>query len=261
MFVCVSMLQFLSMQVTEVRRREPHRRSMVGTLQPRALRWIKPSCADAHRVGRLSAADGFRECLGRAGAAAVASLLLAGCANLLPRAHSDDHSPFETFEAARSALGKVVPYRTTLAELNALGFDVESSANVRRIPYPQLVAVLMPNPNLPLDQIETGLRDCLAARQACRAYEFRMGRLQRERQLPLLPDLLNFRRVTHITGWRFEGLLVVRDDVVVFHSHGGEPRIDRTERRVNPLGPFQAGSDIPGAELQIDRAAGAALVR
>lgn len=187
--------------------------------------------------------------------------LLAGCANLQPIARSDDSSLFETIEQARAALAMVVSYRTTLTELKALGFDAEGSANVRQISYPQFISVLMLNPNLPLDQIDPGIRDCLASRQACRVYEFRIGRSRRERQPPLLPDLLNFRRVTRVTGWRFEGLLVVRDGIVLFHNHGGEPRFDRVERRINPLGPFQAGSDIPGADLQVDRAAATAVVR
>ena len=34
-------------------------------------------------------------------------------------------------------------------------------------------------------------------------------------------DVLKFRRTTRVTGWRFEGLLAVRDGVVLFRSHGG----------------------------------------
>ena len=62
-------------------------------------------------------------------------------------------------------------------------------------------------------------------------------------------DVLNVRRTTRVTGWRFEGLLAVRDGVVLFRSHGGVPRTDRTERQVNPLGPLQRAGEGVGERL------------
>jgi len=165
---------------------------------------------------------------------------LAGCTALLPRARTEDVSPFASFEAAREAFERAVPYRTTLAELKALGFDAQASGNVRQIPYPQLVAYLVPNPTLELAQLDVGIRDCIAARQSCRAYEFRFGAQVHERRGGFIADFLNFRRVTHTGGWRFEGVVLVRESVVLFRNHGGEPKIDSVEERVNPLGPLQA---------------------
>ena len=52
-----------------------------------------------------------------------------------------------------------------------------------------------------------------------------------------------------MTGWRFEGLLAVRDGVVLFRSRGCEPRADRTDRQVNPLGPLQGAGDAAGKLL------------
>ena len=62
-------------------------------------------------------------------------------------------------------------------------------------------------------------------------------------------DFLNFRRETRVTGWQFEGLLAVRDGVVLFRSHGGDPRTDRVERQVNPLGPLQRLGEGAGGRL------------
>ena len=62
-------------------------------------------------------------------------------------------------------------------------------------------------------------------------------------------DFLNFRRETRMTGWRFEGLLAVRDGVVLFRSHGGDPRSDRVERQVNPLGPLQRLGEGAGGRM------------
>ena len=179
-------------------------------------------------------------------ACTVGCALLAGCAALLPHSASDQPSGFDSFQAAALALDQAVPYRTTAAGLKALGYDLDASANVTLIPYPQLIARLAPNSSVPLDALDEGIRDCILARQACRAYEFHVARESRQREGNFFLDFLNFRRSTVITGWRFEGLLVVRDDVLLFRSHAGEPRTDRTEVEVHPLGPFQPAGESAG---------------
>lgn len=171
---------------------------------------------------------------------ALLCVLLTGCAALLPRASSVDVSPFASFDDARRAFERVRPYQTTVAELKPLGFDVDASGNVRQIPYPQLVAHLMPHSALAIEDPETGIRDCMRAQQACIAYAFRFGRQVHERRGGFLADFMNFRRLTHTRGWRFEGLVLVRDGIVLFRNHGGEAHIDVVEERVNPLGPLQA---------------------
>ena len=87
------------------------------------------------------------------------------------------------------------------------------------------------------------------ARLQCQAYEFHLGREATRREGSFWADFLNFRRTTWVTGWRFEGLLAVRDGVVLFRSRGGEPRADRTDRQVNPLGPLQGAGDAAGKLL------------
>jgi len=170
---------------------------------------------------------------------------LAGCAGLLPRTRSDDVSHFDSYDDARAALERVTPYQTRVADLKALHFDLDASANVQQLPYPQWVGTLV-QANQPLDRADIGIRDCLAAEQTCRAYVFRFGNLARERDGNFIADFLNFRRITHTRGWRFEGVLLVRDDVVLFRNHGGQPRIELVEDRANPLGPFQSlGESVP----------------
>ena len=60
----------------------------------------------------------------------VTALGLAGCTALLPSSSAVSPSSFDSFEAAQAALEKTVPYKTTLEELKALGFDPQASANV-----------------------------------------------------------------------------------------------------------------------------------
>jgi hypothetical protein len=173
----------------------------------------------------------------------LAVLPLAACVQLLPQERMEDRSSFGSYEAAQRALSQVTPYKTTVADLKALGFDVYTASNVVHIPYPELITRLVPHPNLPLDAMDPGIRDCIAAREGCVAYALRIERQSRQRAGGFWLDFLNFRRITAVKGWRFEGLLAIRDGVVVFRSSGGEPSVDRTERQSNPLGPLQSAGE------------------
>ena len=205
------------------------------------MRWTAPAhdalhrefnCMIARRIGFFGACP-----------------MLCGCASLLPRGDIERPSGFDSFEVAAQAFDKVVAYRTTVEQLNALGFDLQSSPNVTLISYPQLTGRLAPDRGVPFEAIDPGIRDCIVARLACQAYEFHMDRETTRREGSFMLDFLNFRRTTRVTGWRFEGLLAVRDGVVLFRSHGGELRIDRTEWQVNPLGPLQRAGEGAGGLL------------
>ena len=66
----------------------------------------------------------------------TASLLLGGCANLLPRGNTQQPSGFDSFEAAAHAFDQVQTYRTTVAQLKALGFDVCYDPRKKRLSIP-----------------------------------------------------------------------------------------------------------------------------
>lgn len=176
-------------------------------------------------------------------AAFAAALALAGCSHLLPEGSVAVGVSFGSFEAARQSFEQIVPYRTSVAELVPLGFDPAGSLNVTLIPYPDLVGRLAPNASVAFAELDPGIRDCILARMACSAYEFRIAHETRTRTDNFMLDFLNFRRTTVVTGWRFEGLVVVRDGVVLFRTFGGAPSTDRVERQVNPLGPLQSGGE------------------
>jgi hypothetical protein len=162
-----------------------------------------------------------------------------GCGSMLPRSHAENPSPFQSYEQAQQALERVRPYSTNTAELEALGLDPADSANVEQVPYPQWVSVLM-HQSVPRDAQDPGIRDCIAAEQGCRAFIFRYGVLNARREGAFLSDFLNFRRETRTLGWRFEAVLLVRGDTVLFRNHAGQAHIEQLERRRNPLGPLQS---------------------
>lgn len=171
------------------------------------------------------------------------------CSSLLPRGSSDTPSPFEGYAQAQAAAERIVAFRTRVAELPALGFDPENGRNVTVIPYPEIVARLAPYPGVPLDELEPGIRQCILAKAGCKAYLFRFERLSRRREGDFLSDFLNLRRVTNVTGWWFEALVVVSDGTVLFRNFAGQPHIDRVEKQTNPLGPLQSSGEALGGRL------------
>lgn len=174
---------------------------------------------------------------------------LCGCGALLPTSSSESPSSFSNFDDARLALEKAVPYETTLAGLAALGFDRQANANVTLIPYPEVVGRLVPYAGIQPADLDPGVRSCIAAQSACRAYVFRFGTEQRKREGGFWLDFLNIKRTTNITGWRFEGMVVVNDRVVLFRNYSGEKKVDRTDQQFNPLGPFQPAGESAGRSL------------
>ena len=66
-----------------------------------------------------------------------------------------------------------------------------------------------------------------------------MKSLKKKRAGNFWLDALNFKRLTETTGWRFTGLIVLKDDLVVYKLWGGQPSIQEAETSRNPLGPFQ----------------------
>ncbi|HEX6362546.1 MAG TPA: hypothetical protein VFZ93_06315 [Albitalea sp.] len=182
----------------------------------------------------------------RAPTSSLLALALAGCGHFLPEQSSTVPTSFDSFGAAQRAVEQVVPFRTTVDDLRRLGFDVEASANVTLIPYPELVSRLAPNPSVPFDELDAGIRACILSRMACEAYQFEIGQENRRRTGGFWSDFLNFKRVTSVTGWHFQTLVVVRDGVVLFRNWGGEPHIRRTEQQRNPLGPLQPAGEAAG---------------
>jgi len=179
----------------------------------------------------------------------LACLLLSACASLLPRSANQAPSTFENFAQAQHALEKTVPFETRMDELAGLGFDPDTGVNVVQIPYPEIAARLAPNPGVPLDAMDVGVRRCIQLQTQCRGYVFRYNQQNRDREGNFFLDFLNIKRVTHVTGWQFEALIVVGEGVVLFRNFSGEPKIDRTESNFNPLGPFQPAGESAGRSL------------
>ncbi|MEO1896436.1 MAG: hypothetical protein ABGX36_01295 [Cycloclasticus sp.] len=179
-------------------------------------------------------------------------VFLTACGSPLPRAEEVTKSPWDSFQQAMDAYDKVILNQTTVKELKQLGFDPYSTPNVKILSYLDIVQKFMPTNSVKLEHLPLSVRDCLAKQEACMAYEAHPGVVKRKRIGSAFKDLLGFKRRTIESGWRFNALIVLVDNVTVYKVWSGVPFIDSEKSRRNPLGPLQgSGGDLAKDALGI----------
>ena len=177
------------------------------------------------------------------GAFLVAIGIVSGCASLLPSGKDETRSPWKSFDEAKAAYDRVVPNSTNVIQLRDIGFNIYSTPNVRILNY---VDIAQATQTIGKEELAEGFRKCLQAKNGCRGYVLEPKDIRSKRYGNLFLDILNFRRKSKETGWRFRVLFVVVDDIVVEKLWSGEPMIEAERDTKNPLGPFQeAGSLLP----------------
>jgi hypothetical protein len=167
------------------------------------------------------------------------ALSLSGCTALLPRSESGAKSTWATYENARETFDLITPNKTTKEDLIEFGFNPYSNPNISVLTYSDVIRRFVPSSAVAEESLDQGIRECIVAKEACTAYEIDVKSLKRKRTGNFWLDALNFKRRTDISGWRFNGIIVMKDDVVVYKLHGGQPLIQEAEENRNPLGPFQ----------------------
>jgi hypothetical protein len=168
----------------------------------------------------------------------VFALLATGCGSLLPSAHTESPT-FQTFDEARLAIEALVPSRSGLAELRERGLTPDKQPNTAILTQADIVRKVFNGGVLGKDDLDPGIVTCINARNACRGWELNVAQITRARTGNFLADFVNFKRRTETTGWRFNALILLVNDVVVYRGWGGQPVVNEVEVNSNPLGPFQ----------------------
>lgn len=174
------------------------------------------------------------------GAASVAAavLLVSGCTSLLPRGRSES-SQFKSFDEASKAIDALTPMQSKIDAVTALGIDPVRQPNTVILTHADIVRRFVPSALLKREDLDPGVLRCLQAREACRGWELKAARITRTRTGNFFADFANFSRRTETNGWRFNALILLVDDVVVYRSWGGQPNVNEVEVNTNPLGPLQ----------------------
>lgn len=166
------------------------------------------------------------------------ALLVGGCSSLLPRSRSES-SHFQTFEEVRNAIDSLVPMTSDVNTLSQLGIDPLKQPNITILTQADIARRFLPSGLLTREDLDPGVLVCLEARDACRGWEMTAARIVKARTGNFLADFTNFVRHSETTGWRFNALILLVNNVVVYRAWGGQPNINETEHTNNPLGPLQ----------------------
>lgn len=166
-------------------------------------------------------------------------VLLAGCNALLPREETVTDSPWKNYEDAQQTFDRIIPHQTTVQGLRALKLDPLNYPNITLLNYSDVLRRFIPYPSTNTDDLDSGVNECINAKAACKGYEVDQKSVKRRRFGNFWADFLNFKRKVDIVGWRFNGVILIKDDVVVYKLTGGQPVIHEHEERRNPLGPLQ----------------------
>lgn len=171
-------------------------------------------------------------------------LFLNGCGGtLLPTTMDTVKSPWHSFEEAKAAYDQVTVYETDLEGLKRQGFDPFSTSNVEILTYLDIMERFMPNQGIRLEDLDSGIRECIEAKNGCLAYAMSVEVFNSERRGNILLDLFGFKRRTNRTGWQFHSLFVFNKGFVVYKLWGGKPNVDETSLKKKPLGPLQDSGD------------------
>lgn len=170
---------------------------------------------------------------------AALCLLVPGCSALLPSSKEVVRSPWQTYQEAQLAFDRIIPGETTEVELAALQLDPASNPNIAILNYSDVLNRFLPHASISIDDLDLGVRECLSAKVLCKGFQISQSSVHRNRNGNFVADVLGFSRETHITGWKFNGLLLIKEGVVIYKLTGGTPSIAQQEENNNPLGPVQ----------------------
>jgi hypothetical protein len=97
---------------------------------------------------------------------------------------------------------------------------------------------------LTIDEIDEGLKTCFKAGKKCDGYLVQAREAKRDRVGNFCLDSLHFDRPVNVTGWSFNALIILVDNVVVYTLYGGQPLLQEHEHSRNPLGPLQGWGEF-----------------
>lgn len=181
---------------------------------------------------------------------AAAAAGLAACSGVLPKSSETTLTGWNSFDDAKAAFDHISPNETDLIALRGLGFAPEVAENVRILSYLDLQTRFMPNQSIGWADLDPNVRVCLQSHAKCIGLQVKPQQVRRDRVGNAVLDIFNFRREIVETGWQFDALILLKDDMVLYKTWGGQPKIHEHERKDNPLGPLQDLGGFAGDRVQ-----------
>ena len=163
-----------------------------------------------------------------------------GCKTLLPSGQETSNGAWKTYKHAEETFEKIIPHKTTSADLRRLGIHFNKTPNLRTLTYLDVMerfkldSAVFNNIKLP-----PGMKEALEKHEKCKGYELTVEHINKKRVGSFIKDVFAFEQTTQRTGWEFQALIVMVDDTVVYVLYSGSPKINKRESSKQPLGPFQ----------------------
>jgi hypothetical protein len=180
----------------------------------------------------------------------LAVWLLTACTSLLPKSKEVTASPWQSYSQAQQTFDLIVPGVTTAEDLKALHLDPETVPNIAILNYSDVLRRFMLNQSVTLADLDHGVQECVKAKTVCHGLEINQRLVKRHRNGNFWLDIFGFKRETHTEGFRFNALVLIKNNIVVYKLTGGQPAIQESEHTQNPFGPIQSiGNKLTGSWL------------
>jgi len=177
--------------------------------------------------------------------------VLGGCAGSFQRTGEEISSThWQAFTDIERDFGKIEPGRTTVAELETLGFG-PGSENIRTVNYLVLRGYLLGDTEeATAEDLPQEVQSCLSLKDACYGLIINVGRLDEIGHESFYQRVVEKRIQSEFTGWKFEAVILVNggSDLVVYaQSIDTQPNIHKFVDKKDPqgflenlIGPFLA---------------------
>lgn len=113
----------------------------------------------------------------------AAGLALTGCQTLLPRASSEVRDTWASFDEARDAIDRIVPYETRRAQLAAQGLEPGKNPAITLLSFADVSQRFTLGSTVTADELDRGLHECFAAGKRCTGYSIARCETQAGRKL------------------------------------------------------------------------------
>lgn len=164
---------------------------------------------------------------------------LSACSSLLPQATQATKTPWNSYAEAEAMYAKIIPQKTTVKDLKAIFVDPEKTPNVAVLSHAEVLRKVVPVSGIEMRLLAPSVQDCIAAHQTCSGYQIEQTYVHRHRNGNFFLDFMNFKRKTDVSGWQFDAIIVINNDVVVYKLWSGKPSTQHLDEESNPLGPLQ----------------------
>lgn len=176
---------------------------------------------------------------------AVCCFFVSGCSGVLPHSEKFFVSPWGKYQDICEVYGKVISGETKLADLKKMQIDPNETSGIEIITISDIVGIYLPNSAAEKEYLDDGVQKCLEAKNNCFGYRINLGAEEIKRKGNLFADTAGFKKITEISTWNFQGIILIAGDVVVYKERpGGKPNMKKIKTETNPLGPFNGDTSL-----------------